>query len=336
MPDTDDPRDDRASLNTDEAVWLSVAVDAPDKIDAYRAAAEKILGVDLVDVPPPHVTLLFVGPVPDGDTADLVAEAGTATAATQPFDLTTTGFGSFPAGSDGRTPILLKIDPTQLKALHHRLMAALAPRITAPQFPSYKAHLTLGYAPPGTEIPPDFLDGTSEKISDTLSKAEAVEVRQGGKDLATLPLGKVTKRAGTTSTTVPICKVDKKRQILTAIVYEPWSGDPADAADQADLQDDVMTAEEIERSMLDFMLNLNRGSRAGFMHEDGEPPFHIVECWCTRAPLTFDRGDGTTQEVRTGTWIVSIFIDDAETWALVESGELDGISFAGAGDSRPV
>ena len=120
-------------------------------------------------------------------------------------------------------------------------------------------------------------------------------------------------------TRLPICKVDAAQRLLTAVVLEPWDGDPETAEDSEDTQGDVITAEEIEAAMVDYMKDPE--TFLGFMHGDDPAPLVLIENWIARQELTL--GDET---VKAGSWLMTMYVDDDELWAAVESGELDGLS----------
>lgn len=128
-------------------------------------------------------------------------------------------------------------------------------------------------------------------------------------------------------TTLPICKVDAPQRLFTAVVLEPWDGNPDTAAAQSDTQDDVITAEEITATMIQFMKDLPSGETfLGFMHSDDPADLILIENWQTREDMTLGN-----EEIRAGTWLMTIFAADDDIWAGVESGELDGLSIRGEG-----
>ena len=126
-------------------------------------------------------------------------------------------------------------------------------------------------------------------------------------------------------TFMPICKIDTRQRVFTAIVLEPWNGDPATAKESADFDKDVATAEEIEKDCFQFMAAFNAGTHLGFMHDEGaDPDLRLYENWIAKTDLEYEQPDGTIEKVRKGTWLMTIFVVSADKWARVESGELDG------------
>lgn len=107
-----------------------------------RAAAEKIVGAMSTE-DEPHVTVLFLG---RGDFDLQMIQALTVDAlervTTHPVAFARVEV--FPT-RDGRTPIVLGLDWGPFRALNDALLRALAPHVTAAQFPEFRAHATLGY-----------------------------------------------------------------------------------------------------------------------------------------------------------------------------------------------
>lgn len=134
-------------------------------------------------------------------------------------------------------------------------------------------------------------------------------------------------------TVVPICKVDQPRRLITIVVLEPWDGDPETADEQSDSQEDVVTAHEIELACHAFLRKFQKGETfLGFMHGDDAAPLELCECWLARTDIEFE----TSEAVKAGTWLMTLFVADDAMWAGVESGEFDGASLRGAGFRRPV
>lgn len=325
MSDTD-PRADRAAIDPEEAVWLSA--DFPDdaeRLAGLRAQVEEAIGVDLIDVPEPHGTLLFIGPIDDADMEALQAEVADAVAGLDSFEVAPDAIESFPPGDDGRTAIIVRIRSEEMDALHQRLMAALAPRITATQFPEFKAHLTLGYAPSGTEV-----SELPEVSADPLQRVDRVVIRRGGEEIGAASLEgpeEVDIRAR-----MPILKIDTDRRLITGVVLEPWDGDPETAADQQDSQRDVVRAEVIEEACHAYLRKFNKGTTLTLMHDDStEAPLELCECWIARNDILFD-----DTLIRKGTWLMTLYVAGDDEWELVKRGDLDGLSFGGTGRRRPI
>ena len=134
------------------------------------------------------------------------------------------------------------------------------------------------------------------------------------------------------TTTVPICKVDEERRLITGVVLEPWDGNSATAEDAEDTQGDVVTAEEIELAAHSFLRQFGKGETfLGFMHGDDAAPLELAESWIARDDITWPNGETT----KAGTWLMTIYVADDALWEGVKSGELDGLSLRGSGFRRP-
>jgi 2'-5' RNA ligase len=137
-------------------VMLRLPDEALDAFRLARAKAEALLDATLDDPGPPHVTLLYVGDVPEAAVAEVETAARVVlTGVEGPLPLPGVGMGWFdpsPA-SDGRTPIIVPINDASrlldgaLAGLNERLLRALAPHVTAEQQDPYVPHVTLGYLP---------------------------------------------------------------------------------------------------------------------------------------------------------------------------------------------
>ena len=117
---------------------------------------------------------------------------------------------------------------------------------------------------------------------------------------------------------VQICKVDNEKQIVTGAVLVP---------DKEDLQGDSVSAEEIEKAMINYMTNDN--SKLGWMHDEidqKEKRFKIIECFCAPQDLNYGK-----KLVRKGTWIISVKYFKKDDWDKVKSGVVKGFSISGLG-----
>lgn len=120
------------------------------------------------------------------------------------------------------------------------------------------------------------------------------------------------------SRTIPIAKLDAPKRIAYGVVLEP---------DSVDLQDDVLTAEEIEKAAHLFM---EQSQLVNEMHEDLEAVGRVVESYV--APADFWLGD---QLVKRGSWVMATRFSE-EIFAKVQSGEYTGYSIEGIGRRTPV
>jgi len=117
-----------------------------------------------------------------------------------------------------------------------------------------------------------------------------------------------------------IIKIDTVKRLVTGIVLEP---------ETFDAQDQIYDAPVIEKAAHDFLAEYNKGSKTGVMHEDYSRPIEVVESWI--APITMMIGD---QQVKPGTWIMTVHVTDNETWKQVENNQLTGFSIKGMAVAR--
>lgn len=106
---------------------------------------------------------------------------------------------------------------------------------------------------------------------------------------------------------VSIIKIDsEEKQIITVIVLEP---------DTIDLQGDKISAEEIEKASIFFMIKSMKLENV-----------HIVENYI--APVDFDLNNN---QIKKGTWIMSIKILDSNLWKLIKNDYFSEFSISGYG-----
>jgi hypothetical protein len=148
---------------------------------------------DLPAVPDPHITLLHLGKgmTPEG-LINATKAAREAVRQFGPVEVWPTRLHAFEPGEDG-VPVILEVGGWALEALNVALLRALAPWVTAAQYPTFVAHATLGY------LPRALTDTERADLAAlTLSSGEGpsprlarVEVWSGGVTIAELPLAGV-------------------------------------------------------------------------------------------------------------------------------------------------
>ncbi|RFB62135.1 XkdF-like putative serine protease domain-containing protein [Bacillus thuringiensis] len=114
---------------------------------------------------------------------------------------------------------------------------------------------------------------------------------------------------------VPILKTEEDKQLVTGVVYEP---------DVEDTHGDTMTAEEIEKAAYTFMENYQHIDK---QHDEIAGKGTVVENWIAKSDMTV--GD---QEVKAGTWLMTVRVDDTDTWEEIKKGEVTGFSMGGFGE----
>lgn len=114
---------------------------------------------------------------------------------------------------------------------------------------------------------------------------------------------------------VPILKTEEEKQLVTGVVYEP---------DLEDSHGDTMTAEEIEKAAYTFMENYQNVDK---QHDEIAGKGTVVENWIAKSDMTVGE-----QEVKAGTWLMTVRVDDADTWEEIKKGEVTGFSMGGFGE----
>lgn len=115
-----------------------------------------------------------------------------------------------------------------------------------------------------------------------------------------------------------IIKADNDKQIVCGIVLEP---------DSMDAQGDIINADEIEKAAHYF---LTKSRTIGDKHKK-KAPAELVESYT--APVNFVLGN---QNVKKGTWIISVKINDKKMWQDVKDGKYTGFSVGGYGVRQEV
>jgi hypothetical protein len=111
---------------------------------------------------------------------------------------------------------------------------------------------------------------------------------------------------------INIIKSDEEKQLVTGIVYEP---------DVPDSHDDFMTAEEIEKAAHQFLQDYRQiDKQHNFQSGYGE----VVESYVAKSEHAI--GD---QVIQPGTWVMTVKVNDADTWEAIKKGEITGFSMAG-------
>lgn len=123
---------------------------------------------------------------------------------------------------------------------------------------------------------------------------------------------------------MPIVKLDNEQHKAYCIVAEPGV---------FDLQGDISTAEEIEKSAHRFMERLQKQCcpGVGYNHEDP------IDAYVIENVITQQNGIKLgSQTLRKGTWYQGHKIEDEKVWKMIKSGEITGLSRQGQGTRTPV
>ena len=108
------------------------------------------------------------------------------------------------------------------------------------------------------------------------------------------------------------------KRLIIGVVYEP---------DFVDLQNDFADADEIQKAAHRFLVDYRK---VRVMHEEEAPRTDIVESYIAPQTLSIDGMD-----VRKGTWIVAIKVNDDALWKKVQDGEYKGLSLGGTAHRQP-
>jgi len=113
-----------------------------------------------------------------------------------------------------------------------------------------------------------------------------------------------------------IVKTDTENHYVTGIVYEPMTEDS---------HGDYMTEDEITKAAYYFAKN---GDKVDLQHSfeplDGAT---VVENWVAKADFKIDN-----EEIRKGTWLMTVEVTDADIWDKIEKGKITGFSMGGVGE----
>lgn len=114
---------------------------------------------------------------------------------------------------------------------------------------------------------------------------------------------------------IPILKIDDEKRIVTGIVYEP---------DVLDAHEEFMTAEEIEKSAHQFLKDYRNIDK---QHDFVAGQAEVVESWIAK-----EVGKLGEQDIKKGSWLMSVHVPDDDTWGEIKKGELTGFSMGGVGE----
>ena len=117
------------------------------------------------------------------------------------------------------------------------------------------------------------------------------------------------------STTGRVLKCDSNTHHITGIVYEPMV---------VDAHENYMTEEEITKAAYGFAKN---GNKVDLQHNfESVEGVSVVETWVTKADCVIEGND-----VKRGTWVMTVEVENDDIWTAVEKGELTGFSMGGVG-----
>jgi 2'-5' RNA ligase len=213
-----------ASMVAKRSTGVAIVATAPEKVAErmaeIRALAASVLGVELEVDFGPHVTMLYLGDVPDENLAAVRQTVESTAAGFEPVRARAIEVTSFDASehSEGRVPVVVAVDGKKLEPMHTALLRALAPHVAADQLPSFSAHMTIGYAP--SDVPPDRLAALPAVRVDGLDyPIDALDVVLGGQIIESFPLAK-TAVAKADGAKIPSELRDQTRQQALAVTSD--------------------------------------------------------------------------------------------------------------------
>jgi 2'-5' RNA ligase len=138
--------------------------------------------------PPPssgHVTLLYYGKQAAADLPELAARAASClpdkALPLRPLTVTL-----FPAGPDGRMPVVVELDPDPMAETHDALVRCNARLLATDLHPEFRPHVTLGFLDPDDV---DVIDALRElSVPRTFGKAETLYLDYAGERVVDLSL----------------------------------------------------------------------------------------------------------------------------------------------------
>lgn len=113
--------------------------------------------------------------------------------------------------------------------------------------------------------------------------------------------------------TLPIRKLDEDQKMVFCIVYSP---------DETDTQGDYASADVIKEAAYNFM-RCARTNNVDKQHDFIPDEGFVAESWLVK------ENDTVFPEELPGSWAVGIKVENDETWQLIKSGEITGLSLAG-------
>lgn len=110
-----------------------------------------------------------------------------------------------------------------------------------------------------------------------------------------------------------ILKADNESHYVTGIVYEPMT---------EDTDGEFMTAEEIRKAAYYYVKN---SENVDIQHSfEPDKSCSVVESWIAKADFSYGG-----QDVKEGTWLMTVEVTDDDLWDKIQKGEITGFSMGG-------
>lgn len=169
-----------------------------------------------------------------------------------------------------------------------------------------------------------FMKGAKEVPKGNIAKSYAIsDAKIGFVSLVDKAANKhkflITKSEGDTATIQiygRIVKTDEDKHYVTGIVYEPMT---------EDTDGNYMTEEEITKAAHWFMKNSGKPDiQHCFEKADN---VEIVESYVAKSDMEIEG-----QQIKKGTWLMTMEVADDDVWGKIEKGEITGFSMGGTGN----
>lgn len=150
----------------------------------------------------------------------------------------------------------------------------------------------------------------------TDAKIQFVSLVDKAANLRTFLIKKADDGRATFTTCGRIIKADPESHHVTGVVYEPLAEDS---------QGNFMTETEITKAAYWFAKN---SGQVDIQHSF--EPFNggtVVESWIAKADFAIDG-----EQVKKGTWLMTVEVTDPEIWESIEKGDITGFSMGGIGN----
>ncbi len=149
----------------------------------------------------------------------------------------------------------------------------------------------------------------------TDAKIQFVSLVDKAANLRTFLLKKADDGKATFATYGKILKTDPENHHVTGVVYEPLAEDS---------QGNYMTEAEITKAAYWFAKNSGEVDiQHSFVPFNGAT---VVETWIAKADFSIGE-----DQVKKGTWLMTVEVSDPEVWAAIEKGDITGFSMGGMG-----
>ncbi len=148
------------------------------------------------------------------------------------------------------------------------------------------------------------------------AKIQFVSLVDKAANLRTFLLKKANDGKASFATYGRIVKADPESHHVTGVVYEPMAEDS---------QGNFMTEAEITKAAYWFAKN---SGQVDIQHSF--KPFKggaVVESWIAKADFTVGE-----EQVKKGTWLMTVEVEDPDVWESIEKGEITGFSMGGIGN----